>query len=399
MDCNPGKRIIFNDRKTKFPGIDTAEAHSIPRNGNIQIDEQDKNFGFSIIENLTSGSGAETFRLNLHQEVVVRKSVQVRTDNRKLLDVLQLQAQWFKIMNPIVPSRIPRLLSCEERGGMLYMDVEEISDSRKFSEILLSHEVSESGLTVLIGDLITSLTTLYTATSEPTLNSDSFASEQILKTINERAIPGIESLFGMPELKEFRLLHSKKIQINGQPYGNPISTLASVAEKAQNLRIRGFGSRFQTLIHGDLTFENLIVRGGSVYFIDPLGASMDLTIPENLLSGASKSSPAFDYVKLMQSLYAGYESWNEAPLISRIDGSGISINRGYQKIASKKTLQQVNDFFAQWDVDTSESNMKFCLALLLFRIIPYKLPANLNKALYCFALGTILLEESNDILL
>ena len=65
---------------------------------------------------------------------------------------------------------------------------------------------------------------------------------------------------------------------------------------------RQLPSRDETVIHGDLTLENVVVSPGHAhgfYVIDPN--------PENIFD-----SPLIDWAKIMQSLHLGYEALNRS---------------------------------------------------------------------------------------
>ena len=73
-----------------------------------------------------------------------------------------------------------------------------------------------------------------------------------------------------------------------------------------------FDQKSKTIIHGDLTFENILIKDNNFYFIDPYGGFLDYKSNKNILF---KTNILFDIGKLCQSLIANYEEWNERHLI------------------------------------------------------------------------------------
>ena len=49
--------------------------------------------------------------------------------------------------------------------------------------------------------------------------------------------------------------------------------------------------------------------------------------------------------------------------------------------------------YSEFSLDLTNANLKLMLSILLFRLIPYKISASLEKAMYCWALGALLLED------
>jgi hypothetical protein len=135
-------------------------------------------------------------------------------------------------------------------------------------------------------------------------------------------------------------------------------------------------SRNVSVIHGDLTIENIIAAPdfeANFYLIDPN--------PENIFD-----SPLIDYAKLMQSLHLGYESLNRGRCAT-IDGKRIHLafTRSHQ-------YSELHDYFerfviGKWGADVLRE-IYFHEIVNYLRLTPYKIRQNPEHAGITFFAGT-----------
>jgi predicted trehalose synthase len=156
------------------------------------------------------------------------------------------------------------------------------------------------------------------------------------------------------------------------------------------------GAKYLTLIHGDLTLENILVgNDDKLKFIDPLSAMMDPSAFINFNLERTKTSPVFDLIKLLQSIDVGYEVWSKMQNVAGVDVNANISFRSELITSSSKVRETIIDYYSTLGVNVNQVNLNFLLALQLFRIIPYKLQAEIDKAWYCFAVATTLIDGIN----
>lgn len=134
-------------------------------------------------------------------------------------------------------------------------------------------------------------------------------------------------------------------------------------------------------IHGDLTFENVIVmpeKKPGFYFIDPN--------PDNTFN-----TPLIDLSKLMQSLHLGYEGLNRGGgQLSSISGGEINLNFS-RSHAYSALHEHFNDFITRiYGVDTLRE-IYFHELINYLRLTPYKIRKNPAMGLTFFACTSVLL--------
>jgi hypothetical protein len=140
-------------------------------------------------------------------------------------------------------------------------------------------------------------------------------------------------------------------------------------------------TRATSLIHGDLTIENIIVSPDSPrgwYLIDPN--------PGNLFD-----SPLIDWAKLMQSLNLGYESLNRGAA-PQVRGDAIDVMFHRSRIYSDLHAglrEQLSDRLGAPVL----REIAFHEIVNYLRLIPYKIRRNPAKALTFFASTSLLLRR------
>lgn len=166
-------------------------------------------------------------------------------------------------------------------------------------------------------------------------------------------------------------------RINGQPFS--MDEWAPLLDRTWLLSC--LGSTGTAAIHGDLTFENIIIcpdRAPGWYLIDPN--------PANLFD-----SPLIDWAKLMQSLHLGYETLNRGTP-ARVRNGDITLLLAQSNVyadlhaAYLELLSHRHDAAAMREIHLHE------IANYL-RLLPYKIRNDPDRAMSFFACAALLLRR------
>lgn len=405
LGMGDGVRVVINDRKPKVSHLDTALALNLMRDFD-ELYPVSSSFhqGLKIVENLSSGSNASVLKLESHNgSLKIRKLVPVSKHSRSQVEVLRMQERWYGLVSQVLPDSVPKVYGSGFKDGFYFLDMEDLSHARDLSFTL--KENNRATLFKCLTTLFASLDRIYNIYK---LEINTKASVVLQKIINDRAIVGIKTFYSTKQAGVLLLNEREFITINNQTYRNPVLTLNEISEsrfmeeKLKKLD-RLFGSK--RLIHGDLTAENVLVTpspGSSnvrLTFLDPLAGKQDLESQEIPGGQMSLASPIFDWIKLMQSFYINYETWNSRSDVATIASNGDVLFRSELSNPDNETVAQINNQFFGRFQEIEEPILELLLALLLFRIVPYKVIDSIEKALYCFSLATTLLDRSKKYVL
>jgi NDP-sugar pyrophosphorylase family protein len=397
MGLGDGVRFLVNDRKTTDSYIDTAVAVNVLRNQPYNlINHPSKFMAIDIKSDLTSGSGAYTLKLSdPTKNSVIKKIVAFPSQNPEPSFVLNVQKKWYESIYRILPNNTPKVLNFNRSEDFVSLELEDITPSISLNRLISN--VGQEGMVQskeAVNNLVSCLNHLYSQTGRPQKVERSAELEYFI--IN-KSMPGIEALYKSANYTEMKLHKLKRIKINGINYDNPLSTLQLVLKHIQNRSLSeyGFFSGIEAEIHGDLTGENILVKpNNTVYLIDPLSTYL---CPQKRIDNElsmSHGAVSYDFIKIIQSFYAGYENWATSTTAAYQEKNGTIFFDESLAINSISThLGEVLDMYADFGVNTSEKNMNMLGALMLFRLIPYRLLINEVSALYCLSLGTLMLER------
>ncbi len=229
-----------------------------------------------ILRDFSSGSNASTYLCARDQKLYYKKTAEEPEAQK-----LRVQCDWLLSCRRKLPVAEPVIREESENRFSYYMPAE--PQCINFFEYIhrSSAEESWSVLSSLLKDLQEKL---YVPEGDP-LSDDAMD-----RYLEEKLYSNLKLIEECSELQE--LLSYDKLVINGRSYENLHSLTPSFEKEMLKELFRG--ERF-TLMHGDLTIENIICReDGSYYLIDPNPV-------------CPISCPDLDYSKLLQSLHGLYE--------------------------------------------------------------------------------------------
>jgi thiamine kinase-like enzyme len=140
------------------------------------------------------------------------------------------------------------------------------------------------------------------------------------KHIDEKILPNLNDHSITHDID--KIINSDVVTINKKQY-------FGIKKSLEGIDKLGVEPAFLTPIHGDLTFENILVNDhGSIKLIDMDGSDV-------------LDAPELDLGKLCQSALASYETWRTANLAVQVDGSNYICDDKYWQI--------------RFDIDTTQS--------------------------------------------
>jgi len=176
------------------------------------------------------------------------------------------------------------------------------------------------------------------------------------------------------------LLPEAHYQVNGRPYHlDDWNRLLDPAWLSCQVELE-----CSTVVHGDLTIENIIVAPGvgpGWYLIDPN--------PDNVFN-----SPLIDWAKMLQSLHLGYEGLNRHHHCT-LDGCRISLPFTRSQVYTQ-LHQFVEALLLQQLGERALREAYFHELVHYLRLVPYKIRQNPQKGLAFFACTSVLLREYRE---
>lgn len=376
MGVSGGTRILVNDKKPSNLNFKTAVAIETSRNKDILVKDI-KNINSSINQKklLEGGSYAKTY---LFEDLnLVRKVVSNKVDYERGEKVLLGQYNWLRKAE-VDNLNVPMVKKYERNLKETYFDMEYLKNTDLFSNYIKNTSKYESKLK--FNKIIKDLKKFYKRNNEISIKNNKLLDELITK----KAIPSVKTL--QKSSLGRVLLKKKKIIINNLECDNILGIFRNIIDEKNSISKKlklNFDTKKKTIIHGDLTFENILIDKHDSYFIDPLGSFMDVKHTGDFLF---KTTPLFDLGKLLQSIIANYENWKNEKNIDKfiyknkfVIPKKFKLNQEYFKILIKnfkgitKNLPQV---------------IIMHMVIILCRIVRYRAIKYETSALLCFIIAT-----------
>ncbi len=229
-----------------------------------------------ILRDFSSGSNASTYLCARDQKLYYKKTAEEPEAQK-----LRVQCDWLLSCRRKLPVAEPVIREESENRFSYYMPAE--PDCINFFEFI--HRSSEDESWAVMASLLKDLREkLYQPEGDP------LSDDALERYLDEKFCDNLKLIEACGDLKD--LLAPERLTINGRSYRN-LEALKPFFRKDMLKEL--FRGEVFTLMHGDLTIENIICRGdGSYYLIDPNPV-------------CPISCPDLDYSKLLQSLHGLYE--------------------------------------------------------------------------------------------
>ena len=336
--------------------------------------------------NLKGGSYAKTILIKEKKNFFVRKEVPNSIDKLRGETVLKGQFDWLNYAYNL-NLNVPKVFQFKKNSKKTFYDMEYIKNSKLFS----SYRNKGIEYEEIFSKILKNIYKFHLTNIEKKRQN-----KQLLKElINKKVFPSIKFLEKNKNFK--KILFKKKIKINNKFYENS-KNLLNIFLKPKNNKLKNllknFDSQYKTIIHGDLTFENILVKNNNFFYIDPLGSFMDPKFDGDFLK---KASIYFDLAKLCQSILTNFEVWkNYKNFNFKLEKNksldiNFEISKFLGKTNDKKFLLIVNRYkFLNKNI---KDLLLIHLSIIMLRIIRYKVKENFNAAVMCYLMGTYWLNQ------
>lgn len=233
---------------------------------------------FKLIKSFRGGSNAHTMLVWQAQELRVKKITLIQ-----YADKLEAQANWLTERQSL--PHLPKVIASDKTDHYYSFDLAYSENFSPFFEFI--HSASPAISYKIISSVIEFMQrSIYKPAPaiDGTAKLEDYITNKIVGKVNDTA--AINS-----DLSQ--LMSYPKLRINGKNYLNILPAIEKI--KANKKAMKELANYKETVIHGDLNVDNLIVSPKAEFMIlDPNN--------ENQVSAA-----IVDYAKLYQSLHSGYE--------------------------------------------------------------------------------------------
>ena len=320
-----------------------------------------------------AGAFLETWLVK-ENKLFVRKQGDVKSEKQYCEDIIKGQYQWLKLAlkNKL---NVPKTLKQGKNNKINFYDMEYIHPSKTLHKFL--HKKNKDKI---YKNLFYNIKKLYDKNYQ--IKKKNFnLYNQLYK---EKIIPSIYSLKNKPLGK--KILKEKNFFINGEKNLNLLDSLNLIKKKG-NIYLKNinnnFDNRRKTYAHGDLTFENILVKKNKLYFIDPYGGNVDCNSKNNFFF---KTTIMFDIGKICQSAISRYENWKNIKSLKKFYNKGkITI----RKINNDdiKFLKLLNDNFGKGNKHFKKIAVLHMIVHIC-RLIKYRSKHNFISAVYAYFMAT-----------
>jgi NDP-sugar pyrophosphorylase family protein/thiamine kinase-like enzyme len=376
MGLSGGPRILVNDLKPSSPFSATAIAVNTERNSPITSDLK-FNKTEKVLETFDGGSKANTLLMTDNDQKFVRKQVSKFVDANTGENVLKIQRDWY-LLHSAYSDVIPKFYKDTDDGLSYSIDIEYIK-GRKLSEISDHNDVNQS-----IDTVLANLKNMYDRFGVNVENDKDYWKFLLTKSV----IPVLESFEKRLQLQDSIIIGGTSHSLLGYKFKKLLNSNNRLTDILETI-----DSGLHTKIHGDLTFENIMIReDGQPFLIDPLSSFMDMRQQPR---GFGITSPMFDLAKLLQSSLGSYEKWSthSHDFIKRNAVNDYELSFLAVETTSTNRIIKMYEHYNEY----AHTIGLFLLSTILVRIINYvNLDNNLNKAILCYIYSLIILEEINN---
>jgi hypothetical protein len=355
------KGLRFRSRRRS--NADAGKATSISSDSHVKAEGlhlgRPEEENVVVQSRLAGGSDARTEIINSSGALVIRKSASGPAANK-----LQRQAEWLELHASDLP--LTKVIKRRSLKNLYYYDMPYNPEAENYYDRIHKQTIPES--LMVLRDIFERVYYLH---DRRRINRN--PSESIERYLQDKVISNALAVIAFARA----LVGGDEYFINGERFSlTEWECLLDTGWLRAQIR-----SDDVSIIHGDLTIENVIVKGCGAkdwFLIDPN--------PDNIFN-----SPLIDWAKLMQSLNLGYEALNRSGDASVV-GNRITLTF-FQSFAYTEMHRFLIGLLRQRFNEDQIREIYFHEIVNYLRLIPYKLRHSPQKAIIFFGCTAVLLRR------
>ena len=372
MSLPSGPRILINDRKPSKPFTPQASSYEIERNSglkNFTVDNIVRNSDIRIVKDLSANSFAKTYLIEKDGINLVRKIVS-KSDGKKHVDVLKRQKHDLERFNFLHNGLCPNVIDSGETDIDYYYDMEYLPHHKMLSDA----EDYTTTLRVFRNTLDVMQENVYSL-SKPV------DGERWMKTfLNEKIYPKFDNF--KLQSDEFNvIIESDEFYINKQKY-------VGLKKLFQNLSYEKLSPQNISVVHGDLTFENILYNPDnfSVKLIDMDGSRL-------------YDAKELDLGKMSQSVLSNYNTWKSMDgdrLMTGFEDSHFKANSSFfnsHVVVMPSNLMHFWQPILKQPVDVVTRKAYFYMSTYFIRFVPFRMQLGKEHGVFALLMATAWLNK------
>jgi hypothetical protein len=369
-----GPRIVINDRKPYAMFMAQAASLEITRNQGIGAVELPSRANPTVLRRFEGGSFAETLLIDNQERRIVRKRASKHVNLSVGYARLKNQFRTMQRFSQLCENVVPTIFGEQENSHEYYYDMEFLGGHIPLSEV-------RNGDRVIALDRLLEQFNRYVYCHRNAYQP--LAEDWFLDHLQSKIYTKMDQLREISRLRP--LIFGDGVIINGNAYPSLDVLLSEATSKHL---VGSFRPQFLSLVHGDLSFQNIMVgERESVKAID-------------MESSDRLDAIELDLGKLYQSIYSQYDTWSlcRKPLCNIRNDTDLELNFIPEQ-PEKAMLHAVHD---RWSAimncsrDLVDVKGSFFLGLHLVRMVPFRLRVSEDQALYALATAIQWLSRSLD---
>lgn len=367
-----GVRIVINDRKPSAMFTTQAASLEIARDQGIAAVEILPGRRPEVRRRFDGGSFAETLLVEEGSKLFVRKRAAKDSNLSETYHRLRDQFRTLERFSQLAPGLVPALYAEENNSHEYFYDMEFLEGYEQLAQC--DGRARAAALDRLFDRFDTHL---YGHRSRNAGAADDWFQRHLAGKITAK----MTTLCVHDRLRP--LLTGEGVQIDGVFYPSLEHQLARLQDEKI---LPKFRPQFLSLVHGDLTFQNIMVRGDGDTKIIDMEAQDSLEAIE------------LDLGKIFQSIHSQYETWSQSrtPLCEGAAPADIRLN--FKPASPDAGL--LDAVRGRWSTilgcSRDEVDMRggFYLGLHLVRMVPFRMKTSMDHAVYALATALMQLDAA-----
>lgn len=365
-----GVRVVINDRKPSAMFTSQAASLEIARDQGIAAVEILPGRRPEVLRRFDGGSFAETLLVEEAGKQFVRKRAAKDCNISEGYHRLRDQFRTLERFSQLSPDLVPALHGEENNSHEYFYDMEFLQGYRQLAEC--DAPARAAALDRLFDRFDSHL---YCNRSR----NAGAAEDWFQRHLAAKIFPKMAALNGHDRLRP--LLTGEGARIDGVFYPSLERQLARLQEPDI---LAKFTPQFLSLVHGDLTFQNVMVRADGDTRVIDMEAQDSLEAIE------------LDLGKIFQSIHSQYESWSQIrePLCE----GAANLNLNFH--AAPPDAELLDAVRRRWSAilgcsqDAVDMKGGFYLGLHLVRMVPFRMKTSMDHAVYALATALVQLDTA-----